>query len=254
MILHHPALLVGSAVAAGIINAVAGGGNFFTFPALIVAGLPSIAANATSTMALWPGTMASVAAYRDDIRRVRRLLPPLLAMSVAGGLLGALVLVKTPQAAFDRLVPWLLLFATLAFAFGGRLAGRFRGRGGKGGVTPRIGLGSCAVQFAIAVYAGYYGGGASMLMLAMLSFIGMTEIHPMNGIKTLLSGTQNLVALSVFIDRGIVIWPEAVLMMGGAIAGGYGGAWWAKRTDPRRVRRIVIVVGVAMTAYFFHRR
>ncbi len=247
-------LLVGSSAAAGAINAVAGGGSFFTFPALIFAGLPSICANATSTMALWPGTMASVTAYRDDIRRERRLLPRLMAASIVGGLIGAFILVRTPQADFDRVVPWLLLAGTLSFAFGGRLAERLRGRS-RGQVEPvRIGIGTCAIQLVIAIYAGYFGGGASMLMLAMLSLAGMTEIHPMNGIKTLLSATQNLIALGVFVSRGIIFWPQAFLMMGGAIAGGYGGAWLARRTDARRVRGIVIVAGLAMALYFFHRR
>jgi uncharacterized membrane protein YfcA len=246
-------LLVGSSVAAGVINAVAGGGSFFTFPALIFSGLPSIQANATSTMALWPGTMASVTAYRDDIRRERRLLPRLMAMSVVGGLIGAIILVHTPQATFDWLLPWLLLIATLSFAFGGKLSEWLRRRNRAAREGARIDIASCAVQFVIAVYAGYFGGGASMLMLAMLSLAGMTEIHPMNGIKTLLSGTQNLIALGVFIHRGIIFWPQALLMMGGAVAGGYGGAFWARTADPRLVRGIVIGVGIAMTGYFFVR-
>lgn len=247
-------LLVGSSVAAGVINAVAGGGSFFTFPALIFAGLPSIEANATSTMALWPGTMASVAAYRDDIRQERRLLPRLMAMSAIGGLIGAVILVVTPERTFDRLLPWLLLFATASFTFGRQLTDWLRRREAGAEVPPRIGAASCAIQLVIAVYAGYFGGGASMLMLAMLSLAGMKEIHPMNGIKTLLSATQNLIALGIFIRRGLIFWPEALMMMVGAVAGGYGGAWWARRANPKAVRAIVIAVGTSMTAYFFVRR
>jgi uncharacterized membrane protein YfcA len=248
------ALLLGSSVAAGLINAVAGGGNFFTFPALIFSGLPSIGANATSTMALWPGTMASVSAYREDIRRERRLLPRLLVMSAIGGLIGAVILVRTPQATFDRLLPWLLLTATVLFASGNTLTQWLRRRRPEREDSARITLAACAVQLLIAVYAGYFGGGASMLMLAMLSLSGMTDIHAMNGIKTLLSGTQNLVALAVFISRGLVSWPPALLMMVGAIAGGYGGAYFARQADPRAVRRLVIGVGAVMTGYFFLRR
>ncbi len=246
-------LLLGSSLAAGLINAVAGGGNFFTFPALIFSGLPSICANATSTMALWPGTMASVGAYRDDIRRERRLLPRLLVMAAIGGFVGALILVRTPQATFDRLLPWLLLTATLLFACGNSLTKWLRQREAGGTEGVRIGLVTCAIQLLIATYAGYFGGGASMLMLAMLSLSGMTDIHAMNGIKTLLSGTQNLVALTVFISRGIIFWPHALLMMGGAIVGGYGGAFFARKANPATVRRIVIAVGGIMTAYFFFR-
>jgi uncharacterized protein len=246
-------LLLGSSVAAGTINAVAGGGNFFTIPALISVGIPSIIANATSTVALWPGTMASVTAYRKDIWRERRLLPRLLAMSVVGGFIGAVILVKTPETTFDRLLPWLLLSATVIFAFGNSLTQWLRRREAAHGHGTRIGLTSCLIQLLIAIYAGYFGGGASLLMLAMLSLAGMTEIHSMNGVKTLLSGTQNLVALGVFIVRGIIAWPQALLMMGGAILGGYGGAYFARKIDPQLTRRIVIGVGLLMTIYLFRR-
>lgn len=246
-------LLLGSSVAAGTLNAVAGGGNFFTIPALISVGMPSICANATSTVALWPGTMASVAAYREDIKRERRLLPRLLVMAVLGGFIGAVILVRTPQATFDRLLPWLLLTATAIFAFGNQFTQWLRRREAAQGHAVRIGLTSCLIQFLIAIYAGYFGGGASLLMLGMLSLAGMTEIHAMNGVKTLLSGTQNLVALIVFIARGIIFWPQALLMMGGAIVGGYGGAYFARKIDPQTIRWIVIGVGAAMSCYLFRR-
>jgi hypothetical protein len=248
-------LLLGTSVGAGVINAVAGGGSFFTFPALVFSGLPSIAANATSTVALWPGTVASVGAYRDDIRRVRKLLPGLLAISVAGGLIGALILVHTPQSTFDRILPWLMLAATGLFAWGGQLARRLMSQEAPadGGEVRMTAVGF-AVQFLIATYAGYFGGGASMLMLALLSLIGMTDIHAMNGVKTLLSATQNLIALLVFILHGLIAWPAALLMMGGAVAGGYGGARAAKRANPRTVRAIVITAGLGLSLWFFFRR
>ena len=138
--------LFGAAVAAGAINSVAGGGSFFTFPALVLTGMPSIAANATSTVAVWPGTVASVGAYREDIRRERRLLPGLLAVSIIGGLLGAFVLLRTPQPTFDRILPWLLLVATLIFAFGARLARRLGARPTTDGSPARIGRGGCPVR------------------------------------------------------------------------------------------------------------
>ncbi|HVW22602.1 MAG TPA: sulfite exporter TauE/SafE family protein [Opitutaceae bacterium] len=248
-------LLLGTSAGAGVINAVAGGGSFFTFPALIFCGLPSIGANATSTIALWPGTVASVGAYRDDIRRVRRLLPGLLAISVVGGLLGALILVHTPQSTFDRILPWLMLAATGLFACGSRLARWMTSRQPPAEAgEARMGLPGYAAQLLIATYAGYFGGGASMLMLALLSLIGMSDIHAMNGVKTLLSATQNLIALIVFILHGLIAWPAALIMMGGAIAGGYGGARAAKRTDPRRIRAVVIAVGLALSLWFFLRR
>jgi uncharacterized membrane protein YfcA len=245
--------LAGASLAAGAINSVAGGGSFFTFPALVFTGMPSIAANATSTVALWPGTVAGAGAYRRDVFRERRHLPWLAGVSLAGGLLGALVLVRTPQAAFDRLVPWLLLGATLIFAFGDKITSWLRGIEAAAGRPARIGFWSGAIQFLIATYGGYFGGGAGMLMLAMLSLSGLTDIHAMNGIKTLLNAALNAVAIATFVVAGLVQWPQAFVMMAGAVAGGYGGACFARRTDPRRVRRFVIAAGLAISACFFAR-
>jgi uncharacterized protein len=247
-------LLFGASLAAGIINSVAGGGSFFTLPALIFTGMPSVAANATSTMAVWPGTMASVGAYREDVYRERRRLPWLLGISIVGGLIGAIILLRTPQADFDRVLPWLLLAATAIFTFGGPFTRWLRGREAAGQPEAKIGFWSGLTQFIIAVYGGYFGGGAGMLMLAMLGLSGMTDIHAMNGIKTLLSATLNLVAIVAFVFAGLIAWPQAGVMMIGAIAGGYGGAFFARKMDPRIIRTFVIIVGVGMTIYFFLRR
>lgn len=249
----HGALLFGSSLAAGAVNSVAGGGSFFTFPALIFTGMPSIAANATSTMAVWPGTVASVGAYREDIRRERRHLPGLLGVSVLGGLLGAIILLKTPQATFDRVLPWLMLVATLIFAFGARIVSWLRPRTQTGAASARVNLVSWLIQLVIATYGGYFGGGAGMLMLAMLSLAGMTDIHAMNGIKTLLASTMNLIALIAFVTAGLVAWPQAMLMMAGSIMGGYGGAYVARKSDPKIIRAFVLCFGAVMTAYFFWR-
>lgn len=247
-------LLFGASLAAGIINSVAGGGSFFTLPALIFVGIPSVAANATSTVAVWPGTVASVGAYREDVYRERQRLPWLLGISIVGGLIGAIILLRTPQADFDRVLPWLLLVATAIFAFGAPLTRWLRAQDGASGSTARIGFWSGLTQFVIAVYGGYFGGGAGMLMLAMLGLSGMTDIHAMNGIKTLLSATLNLVAIVAFIFAGLIAWPQAGVMVTGAIAGGYGGAYFARKMDPAVVRIFVIVVGVGMTICFFLRR
>lgn len=244
-------LLFGSAVAAGAINSVAGGGSFFTFPALIFTGLPSIAANATSTMAVWPGSVASMSAYRDDIRRERRHLPGLLAVSLLGGLLGAGVLLRTPQPVFDRVLPWLMLFATLVFAFGNKVVAWVTGHRPAG---VRVNAVSWLLQLAIATYGGYFGGGMGLLMLAMLNLAGLTDIHAMNGIKTLLAVVLNGVALAAFVWAGLVAWPQASVMIVGAVLGGYGGAVGAKQVDPRIIRGIVIASGLALTVWFFWRR
>jgi uncharacterized membrane protein YfcA len=247
-------LLFAASLAAGIINSVAGGGSFFTLPALIFVGIPSVAANATSTVAVWPGTMASVGAYRADIYRERRRLPWLLGISVVGGLIGAIILLRTPQADFDRVLPWLLLAATAIFAFGAPLTRWLRARDAAAEPAARIGFWSGLTQFVIAIYGGYFGGGAGMLMLAMLGLSGMTDIHAMNGLKTLLSATLNLVAIVAFIWAGLIAWPQAGVMVLGAVAGGYGGAYFARKMDPRLIRILVIVVGVGLTICFFLRR
>jgi uncharacterized membrane protein YfcA len=244
-------LLFLAGVAAGLINSIAGGGSFFTFPALIFSGIPSIMANATSTIAVWPGTVASLRAYRSDIDHEWHLVPRLLVISLMGGLLGAVVLLKTPQEAFDRLLPWLLLFATLIFAFGGHLAAWFRGKAGGRGPTAPMGALSLLIQFLISTYAGYFGGGAGFLVLAMLSLAGMTNIHAMNGVRTLLGATANLVAIVAFAFAGRIVWPQALLMMVGTSIGGYVGAHWARRTHPKIVRSMVIALGGVMTIIFF---
>jgi len=249
----HGFLLFDAALAAGVINSVAGGGSFFTFPALVMTGMPSILANATSTVAVWPGTVASVGAYRKDILRERRLVPGLVAVSAIGGLLGAVVLLRTPQPVFDRILPWLLLSATLIFVFGAKVTAWIRGRPHGDGTPAKIGVLGWSIQLLIASYAGYFGGGAGLLMLAMLSLVGMSEIHAMNGVKTLLGSTANLIAIFAFIWAGKVIWPQALVMAGGSMVGGYGGAYFARKVNPKLIRSLVIFVGAAMTAYFFWR-
>jgi uncharacterized membrane protein YfcA len=245
--------LFGAAVVAGAMNSVAGGGSFITFPALVMTGIPSIAANATSTVAVWPGTVASVGAYRDDIRRERRLLPGLLVVSVIGGLLGAVILLRTPQSTFDRILPWLLLSATLIFAFGARMAGWIRGRPHADGTPAEAGVFIWLLQLVIATYAGYFGAGTGFLMLAMLSLAGMSDIHAMNGVKTLLGATANVVAIAAFIWAGKIVWPQALLMAAGSTMGGYGGAHYARKVNPAVIRALVIFIGAAMTLYFFWR-
>jgi hypothetical protein len=253
MTASEAALLFFSAVGGGAINSVAGGGSFLTFPALVFTGMPSIAANATSTAAVWPGSLASVVAYRDDVRAARRHLPALLLISLVGGLLGALVLMKTPQPLFDRLLPWLLVFATAVFAFGGRLTAWLKRRGQVSAHPGRIGAVSWALQLFIAVYGGYFGGGMGLMMLAMLTLAGLTDIHEMNGLKTVFASALNAIALAAFVWAGLVQWPQASVMVVGAVLGGYGGARLAKQVDPARVRAVVIGIGCVLSVWFFIR-
>jgi len=249
--LHEGLLLFLAAVAAGALNAVVGGGSFISFPALIFTGIPPIEANATNTAALWPGLVVSAGAYRRELSATRRLMPPLIVMALVGGLLGALALLHTPQKTFLRLVPWFLLLATLLFVFSARINRWIRGHQPHGH-GPHLVLMSLA-QLAISAYVGYFGAGIGILMLAWFGVMGVGGIHEMNGLRTLLVSVSNSVALIAFILAGIVLWPQAALMIAGAMLGGYGGAYCARKLDPKLVRGFAILVGATMTAYFFMR-
>jgi uncharacterized protein len=237
-------LLFASAVLGSAINSVAGGGSFLTFPALLFAGVPSVPANATSTVALWPGTVASVFAYRHKLADVRRELVPMGMVSFLGGLLGSLLLLGTSDHTFVLLIPWLLLFATVLFSFGGAVTRRLQGRR----VPMPLVL---SAQFVVSIYGGYFGGGASIMILAILSVLGMTDIHRMNALKTTLGGLVNGVAVVAFIVARAVKWGPGLVMIAGGLTGGYAGAAVARRVKPLYVRRLVLGVAWAMTIYFF---
>jgi uncharacterized protein len=256
--INHPIFLFFAALLAGAINSVAGGGSFISFPALLFAGMPAIPANATNTVALWPGTLASAAAYRNVFTTdARRLLPPLLGMCVLGGVLGALILLRTPPATFMHIVPWLLLIATLIFVFSERMTAWIRNRAGHAPGDKKLPrslfLTGLFLQLVIAMYVGYFGAGTGILLLALLALLGMENIHAMNGMKTLLVSVANGVAIITFVWAHVVVWPQALLMLVGAALGGYGGAYLAQKMNPQQVRSLVIVIGFGMAAYFFWR-
>lgn len=251
MTLSSGLFLFTAALLAGALNSVAGGGSFFSFPALLVTGIPGIPANATSTVALWPGTMASAGAYRRKIPASPRILVPLVLASFAGGLAGASLLLHTPQITFMRLIPFLLLGATLLFTFGKKLLRpSFHSRGAPGHAGWQLIAAISLVQFLIAVYGGFFGGGAGILMLASLSFLPIGDLHAMNGVKTLLASATNSIAIIAFVLARIVVWPQATLMLVAAAAGGYGGAHYAQKLNPERIRIFVILVGFALSFYF----
>jgi uncharacterized protein len=247
-IVVEPLVLAGLvlvAVAAGAQNAVAGGGSFLAFPSLLFAGVSPIAANATNTVALWPASVSAAYAFRKDLAHERRLLVLFGAMSLLGGLLGALLLLLTPERTFTALIPWLLGGATLVFAFGPAITRRMKARNMH---TPL--WATTLVQLAIGVYGGYFGGGIGILMLAALSAMGMTDIHAMNGLKNILGALINGIAVVTFVIAGVVVWPIALAMLGGSVVGGYAGARLSKRVDPKYLRGFIILVGAALTAYF----
>lgn len=236
-------LLVISALG-GALNSVAGGGSFIIFPALLLMGIPPVSANATNTVAVWPGSVAGSVAFRRELSgRTGTLLPFLLA-SVLGSLAGAMLLLVTPEKTFSFMVPYLLLAATLVFAFGRRftrLPAFFPG----GGRLPLL------LQFLISVYGGFFGAGIGILMLAMLEVAGYRHIHQMNAIKTVLATAINGVAVAAFSVAGIVLWKHAAIMAMGAIAGGYLGAHYSRMLPGRVVRVAIIIYSFGMTGYFF---
>jgi len=254
-------LLFFAAAIGGGLNAVAGGGSFLTLPALIFAGVSPVVANATSTLALWPASISSTFAYRGDIKTSTRWLVILGLTSVAGGLAGALLLVRTSDSSFLRLLPWLMLIAAATFTFGNKLrpkralassgdSHRFE----HGGAWHPSMLGIVAIQLVIAAYGGYFGGGMGIMMLASFALAGMSNIHEMNGLKALLGVSINGLALLTFVLSGAIQWQYGLTMAAGGILGGYSTAAFARKLEPRYVRIFVIVVGWGMTVYFFARR
>lgn len=251
-----PLLLpLAAALLAGALNAVAGGGSFFTFPALVAfAGLGSIDANATSTVALWPASLAGALAYRRDVGLDRPRLAAWGAASLAGGALGAILLLRTPARLFDAIVPFLVLLATAVFSFGGALTGRLRARRPGGGeAAPPSLLAGTVVQFVVGIYGGYFGGGIGFMMLAAFVLLGLREMNAMNGLKNIFALLMNGAAVVIFVASGAVVWRVAWPMALAASAGGYAGAAAARRVDARYVRPAVAAVGWAITAYFFYR-
>lgn len=258
MTISQAIILFIAAIIGGTLNAVAGGGSFITFPSLIFSGIAPIQANATSTVALWPGSVASVGAYRKELGALNRVVVLLLGIiSLVGGILGAILLLLTPQATFLGLVPYLLLLATLLFAFSPRITALLRKRGAtqsidkKASISRRTLTVITIIQFIIAIYGGYFGGGIGIMILASLGVMGMENINEMNGLKTVLQTSINGVAVITFIIARAVIWLPAIVMIAGAVVGGFGGAYVARKVDQRIIRGFVIVVGVSMTVYFF---
>jgi uncharacterized membrane protein YfcA len=236
----------------GAINAVAGGGSFVAFPALLFTGVPPVPANATNTLALWVGTTASGGAYRTKLDIPPRIMIPLIAASVVGGIAGAFLLIKTPAQTFLHVLPWLLLGATLLFTFSKQLAKRMRGGISRESSNSAV-AGATFFELVTAIYGGYFGGGLGILNLAMLAALGMTDIHAMNKLKVIMGSVINGVAAIAFIATGFILWPQAGVMTAGAIIGGYGAAHYAQKVPQVWVRGLVIFVGTAMTIYFFVR-
>jgi uncharacterized membrane protein YfcA len=242
-----------AAVAGGAINAVAGGGTLVTFPALLIFGTPPIIANATSTLALVIGTSGGIYGYRRHLAPIRPWLWRFAPVSAVGGLIGALLLTCTSNRTFSKLVPFLILFATVLFLAQGAFR-RWASRGAQAaceGKHPAAG-GAIVFQFAVAIYGGYFGAGIGILMLASLGFIGLSNIHEMNTLKTLLASLINLVAAVWFILAGLVHWPKAGVMTAGALLGYFLGSHYAQRIPQQRVRQTITLIGFLISAVTFY--
>lgn len=237
--------LLGAGFCAGVMNALAGGGSFISVPAMIATGMPSVLANTSSTVALWPGTSVSALIYPNAFRSICGIGKwPLMIVTLIGGLIGSLLLLFTPSSSFDVMLPWLLLLATLALVFGPwislALQGRFHGS--------RLVL---VAQFILGAYGGYFGGAASIMMLAVWCLFGESDIKSLHGPRTLLITAANTVAIAVFLLAGAVLWPQTLAMLGGSLIGGFGGARLGRVTPAHVTRVVTLCITVAITCAFF---
>jgi uncharacterized membrane protein YfcA len=240
-----------AAFLAGGINSVAGGGTLVSFPTLVWLGLPSITANATSTVAIWPGSLGSIWGFRHEFGQTEPRMRMLSVSSLIGGGLGALLLRSTPTSVFNRLVPFLILFATILFTVQGPIQKRLQARSGGGRRAGTWMPGALCLNFLVAIYGGYFGAGMSIMMLSSLSILGMMDILQMNALTSLFSLCVNGVAATLFISTGMIDWRYVLPMAVASIIGGYGAAGLARRIGRVAVRRFVIGVGFAMSLVLF---
>ena len=244
-------LLATAAFAAGVLNAIAGGGSFLTFPALVFVGVPPIMANATSALAVSPGYFGSTLGFKPELRALprERLVREMLICAV-GGVAGALLLLVTPARLFSGIVPWLLLFATVLFAAGPTIAKRAQAAAPDGQATVRW---REPALLAVAVYGGYFNGGLGILLMALYTVAGESRLNVVNALKNLNSLVLSWLSVAAFVIAGAIAWQPGLLMMVAATAGGFMGARWSKRLPVAWVRGGVIVTGLVMSAVFFYR-
>ncbi len=249
----HGVVAFASALAAGLINALAAGGTLLTFPTLIWLGLNSVTANATSTVALCAFSVGGVVGYRKELRTVEPRMWLIGIPGLFGGLAGAMLLRMTPSRIFDQLVPYLILFATLLFLAQDRIQRRLKSADPEAHQSTSWLIGAMIFQLFVGVYGGYFGAGIGILILASFSILGMTDIHQMNGLKTVFAGSLNVVAALYFIQQKMVYWPDVGIMALASIIGGFAGASTARKLGRTAVRRVVVAVGLGMAISLFIR-
>jgi uncharacterized membrane protein YfcA len=250
---HWPFVwLVTASFLAGVMNAMAGGGSFISFPAMLAIGVPPIQANATNTVALWPGQLTSVAALRKDLRR--DLLPVVLSCAVIGGVSGAIVLLHTKQVTFMHLVPWLLLVASLLFGISGPVSRWLKRRSNEAHAERPLPIIPLAlVLLPVCFYIGYFGAGAGFLIMTALALFGVEKMSELNALKVTAACVANLAAVITFVFSGAILWHYCLISMVFAGVGGYVGAQYARRMNAEILRTIVVVTGCVIAAYFFWR-
>jgi len=254
----HWVWLVVAAFLAGVLNAVAGGGSFLSFPALLGMNVPPVQANATNTVAIWPGQLTSIAAYWPDVRLNMRAALLMGLAGLLGGTAGALVLLNTPQKTFMHLVPWLLLFAATTFAISGpvtraleRLRLKRRARAGDGDVHAPHRAQLFVATIVVSFYVGYFGAGAGFLFMTVLSLLGYEDIHAINALKVVANLLANSIAFFIFVVDGQVVWRLCLAAMVAAAIGGYTSASLARRVPQPVLRALVVAIGLSMAAWFF---
>ena len=236
----------------GMLNSIAGGGTFITFPALLFSGVPPISANATNTFASCSGYISGAYAFRKELRAHIKELPKYILVSVLGGIAGAWLLLHTPESLFREAIPWLLLFATILFIFGSQLHDKFRRLASLHRHASSIGSMLLLLMLAgVCIYGGFFNAGLGIIALSYFALAGYQDINAMNGLKLLISSSVSLTAVALFIYEGVIAWGEGALVFLGALVGGYVAAHISRQVPQPYVRAFVIVVGVGMTAYFF---
>lgn len=251
----HLAILFFSSILAGLANAVAGGGTFFSFPALTGGGLPSLIANATNAVAVTPGHALAAMAYRDELGRSPRRLAVLGISSALGAIAGAWLLTQTSEQTFKQLVPWLLLFATVSFAGGPALQQRIKAHhaGTIQPAAPHTGIVSAVSYFLASIYGGYFGAGQGIVLMTILTLTGVDNVQEANALKNAIATIVSLIAVVVLAFKGLILWKYGLLMIAGATLGGLYGGRLAKRLDKKTLRAIVICVGSLLTVWYFYK-
>jgi len=245
-------LLFFAGVFGGILNSIAGGGSFITFPALLLVGVPPISANATNTFASCSGYLSGAWAFREELRVHRHELPRFVIISLLGGILGAWLLLQTPEDLFREAIPWLLLFATLLFVFGGKINSVLHSLYARHRHASKLGdLLLALLLLGVCIYGGFFNAGLGIIILSYLVLAGRTNINEMNGLKLLVSSFVSLIAIALFILDGVIAWYEGTIVLTGTMLGGYVAARVSRRLPQQWVRNFVIVASVGITGYFF---